>query len=101
MVKKKEPKQLEVRKGQKREKGSSRKRQLPGAPRTDPKHAELPHWAPASGQNAKMPIGIGVAETDERNPAGHQPLHASPGHPRLLTPAEENAAPQADDRRAK
>jgi len=25
----------------------------PAPPRTDPKHAELPHWAPASGQTQK------------------------------------------------
>ena len=51
---------------------------MPGAPRTDPEHAELPHWAPASSHDAKPFVGIRMIDTGDREPLVHVTLHALP-----------------------
>ena len=42
-------------------------------------HAELPHPAPASGDDAQSHEGIGMADAGGREPAVHVPLHPAPG----------------------
>ncbi len=48
---------------------------------------ELPHTAPASGNNAKTHQRIRVADTGNGNPFGNQSLHPIPWQVVLMTPA--------------
>ena len=61
------------------------------------RRAELPHRAPASGDDAKSPQGIGVADAGRRQPAVDEPPHALPGQPGLLAASPERAVPEPTD----
>ncbi len=67
----------------------------------DPLHrsqrAEVPHWAPTSGINAKPLSGIRMADPGRREPAADVAPHSAPGHPVLLAAASQRSAPQAPD----
>ena len=58
-----------------------------GGPPHRSQRAELPHWAPASGGGGEAHLGIRMHDAGGREPAGFQPLHASPGEPVLLAAA--------------
>src|SRR5216684_1808478 len=49
--------------------------------------AGLPHWALASGDNAKSPQGIGMANAGRGQPAPKEPPHPLPGDTGSLAPS--------------
>src|SRR5712691_5995174 len=57
--------------------------------------AGLPHWALASGDNAKSPQGIGMANAWRRQPAPNEPPHPLPGDTGGLAPSPERAVPES------
>ena len=59
--------------------------------------ALLTHWAPASGDDAKSPQRIGVANAGRWQPSSDVTLHALPGHTRLLATSPQRAKPQPND----
>jgi len=63
-------------------------------PRTDPEHAELLHWAPASSHTAKAFVRIWMIDTGDREPLVHVPLHTIPGDVAFVAPPRETALPQ-------
>src|SRR3990172_12371043 len=69
--------------------------------------AGLPHWALASGDNAKSPQGIGMANARRGQPAPNEPPHPLPGDPSGLatppqrtTPESPNLEAEREQRRA-
>src|SRR3990172_11210713 len=69
--------------------------------------AGLPHWALASGDNAKSPQGIGMANARRGQPAPNEPPHPLPGDPSGLatppqrtTPESPNLETEREQRRA-
>src|SRR5881397_1710503 len=69
--------------------------------------AGLPHWALASGDNAKSPQGIGMSNARGRQPAPSEPPHPLPGDasglatpPQRATPEPPNLKTERDQRRA-
>ena len=61
------------------------------------RRAELPHRAPASGDDAKSPRGIGVADAGRGQPAVDEPPHALPGEAGLLAAPPERTVPELAD----
>src|SRR3989442_15072160 len=56
--------------------------------------AGLPHWALASGDNAKSPQGIGMSNARGRQPAPSEPPHPLPGDASGLATPPQRAAPE-------
>jgi hypothetical protein len=63
--------------------------------------AELPHPAPASGDDAKSPQWIGVMDARPGQPVINQTAHALPGKPLPLAASAQRAIPQTADIEAK
>src|SRR3990170_1656016 len=59
--------------------------------------AGLPHWALASGDNAKSPQGIGMANAWRGQPAPDEPPHPLPGDPGGLATPPERTTPESPD----
>jgi hypothetical protein len=59
--------------------------------------AGLPHWALASGDNAKSPQGIGMSNAWRGQPALDEPPHPLPGQPPGLAAPPERAVPEPAD----
>ena len=57
--------------------------------------AGLPHWALASGDNAKSPQGIGMSNARRGQPAPNEPPHPLPGDAGGLTPSPKRAVPES------
>ena len=59
----------------------------------DPHHrsrqAELPHWAPASGDDAHAAQGIGMTYASRRQPLLNEPSHAFPGDSAFVAPPSQ------------
>ena len=53
--------------------------------------AGLPHWALASGDNAKSPQGIGMAYARRGQPPLDEPAHPLPGDVPCMTAPREGA----------
>jgi hypothetical protein len=63
--------------------------------------AAFPHPALASGDDAKSPQGIGVADTGRRQPAVNEPPHSVPEHAAVLAPARQRTVPEPTDLESK
>src|SRR6266571_7783498 len=63
--------------------------------------AELPHPAPASGNDAKSPQWIRMMDTRPWQPAIEQTAHAFPSQPLPLTAPSQRAVPQTTNIEAK
>ena len=59
--------------------------------------ALLTHWALASGDDAKSPQRIGVANAGRGEPPSDVALHALPSYTGLVTAAPQRAKPQPND----
>src|SRR5436190_19892310 len=57
--------------------------------------AGFPHPAPASGDDAKPPQGIGVADVSGRQVAVNEPPHPVPEDPALLAAPRQRAMPES------
>jgi len=63
--------------------------------------AGLPHWALASGDDAKSPQGIGVSNARGGQPTPDEPPHPLPSESPALPAAPQRAVPQSTDLKAK
>ena len=57
--------------------------------------AGLPHWALASGDDAKSPQGIGMSNARRGQPAPDEPPHPLPGDTGCLAPPPQRAVPKS------
>src|SRR6266536_4867850 len=70
---------------------------LAGGPPHRSQRAELPHWAPVSGTNVEARLGIGVQDTDGREPSGDEAVHPLPAEAVALAAAPERSEPVPAD----